>query len=159
MFFSVAVLGWLTGADGVGVLLEDEDGFLNYNYFVLFQTFCLFTGQIIMLTQIQALIHMLTGRMQLGIIAYILPCLACLITCSLFDRMRNMYIPYNWGMILRTSLFSPAFDYEDSGEALPRCATNMDAALAAEIGVSILLAGSSLLLARKVRISEREVKE
>ena len=159
MFCSVAVLGWLTGADGIGVLLEDEDGFLTSNYLVLLQTFGLFTGQVIMLTQLQALIHMLTGRMQLGIISYILPCIACLITCSIFDRLGNVYVPYNWGMILRSSLFSPVFDYEESGEISLLCATNTNAALAAEIGVSGLLAGSSLLLARKVRISEREVKE
>ena len=159
MFFSVAVLGWLTGASGFGVLMEDEDGFLTSNWLVLLQTFGLFTGQIIMLTQIQALIHMLTGRMQLGIIAYILPCLACLITCSIFDRLGNVYVPYNWGMILRSSLFSPTFDYEESGEISPLCATNANAAMVAEIGVSVLLAGTSMLVARKVKISEREVKE
>ncbi len=159
MFCSVAIFGWLTGADGIGVLLEDEDGFLTSNYFVLLQTFGLFTGQIIMLTQLQALIHMLTGRMQLGIISYILPCIACLITFSVFDRLRNIYVPYNWGMILRSSIFSPAFDYEESGEISPLCATNVNGALGAQAGVSIILAGISVLAARIVKISEREVKE
>ena len=73
--------------------------------------------------------------------------------------LRNIYVPYNWGMILRSSIFSPAFDYEESGEISPLCATNVNGALGAQAGVSIILAGISVLAARIVKISEREVKE
>ncbi|MEG2434561.1 MAG: hypothetical protein RSB25_23245 [Acinetobacter sp.] len=158
MFASVTVLGLCTGVSRFGVLLEDADGFLTSNDLVLLQTFGLFAGQIIMLIQLQALVHMATGRLQLGVIAYILPCIACLISFSVFDRTGNVYVPYNWGMILRSDIFSPAFMYVADGETSPLCVTGVTAAMSAQLGLSLALTGLSMLIAKKVKLSEREVK-
>ena len=159
MFLSVAALGWLTGADGFAVLLEDADGFLTPHYLVLLQCFCLFTGQIIMLTQLQALVHLAFGRMQLGVIAYLLPCIACLISYSVFDRMGNAFVPYNWGMILRSDIFSPSVMVIDNGETSPLCTIHVGASMCAQAGLAILLSGIGMLLSRVIKIAEREVKE
>lgn len=158
MFFSVAFVGVLTGARGFALFLPDADGFMVKNYLIILKLFLLFFGQVLMLTQFQAVVHLISGRMQIGILAYILPFIASLISYSIFDRAINESIPYNWGILVRTDLFSPSFMLLENGEHAKLCAIPYGQALIKQAIAVMIIFSFSAVIIKAINITEREVK-
>ncbi len=158
MFASVAVFGFLSGARGLAVYMPDADGFMVENYMILLQLFALLFAQILMLTQLQALVHLVSGRMQIGILAYALPLIVCLISYSIFDRPINKHIPYNWGMLMRTTIFSPSDMPVEEGGFIELCAIPYHLALIKQLIVLLVLSPLNMLVIRAINIAQREVK-
>lgn len=158
MFASVALLALLSGSREWGVLMEDADGFLSPTYFILLQCFVIFAEQVLMLCLFQAFVHLATGRMQLGVIAYVLPYIACLIAFSVFDRTINIYVPYNWGMLLRSNLFYLGNTVVEDVD-FSSIATQIPMAFWGQLGISALFIGLGLGYARVFNFAQREVKE
>lgn len=158
MFASVALLALLSGSQELGVMMEDADGFLSPTYFILLQCFVFFACQVLMLCLLQALVHLATGRMQLGVIAYVLPCIACLIAFSVFDKTINIYVPYNWGMLLRSELFYRGNTVVEDVD-FSSIATQIPMAFWGQLGISTLLIGLGLGYAKLFNFAQREGKE
>ena len=104
MFITVTLCAYAFGAKTFSVFLENQDGFMVANQSIIFLTFFLFLTHVFMLTQFQILLHFTTGDMQIGIMAYLIPLLSSLIMCSNIEQIWNVWIPYNWGMVQRSSL-------------------------------------------------------
>ena len=74
-----------------------------------------------------------------GIIAYLLPVIAQLLTCSNIEVTRNIWAPANWGMIFRTSVFCINGYTMADGEWLDLCAIQpLNAILAQLLGIMML---------------------
>lgn len=158
MFLSVTVVAYILGADGLAIYVEDSDGFLSADVGILGTLFFIFLGQVIMLTQFQMLVHLLSGSMQLAVLSYIMPLIVSLIFFSLFDRANNINSPYNWGMLLRTELFSPQF-MEGDGEPFPLASTPMNMALRNEYLAALGLFVINMVAVKPLKITQRQLRD
>ena len=156
MFLSVMVAGGLLGADGIAIYIEDSDGFATKNVVILLTLFVIFLGQVLMLTQLQMLVHLVSGSMQLAVLSYIMPLIVSLIFFSLFDRAVNIHSPYNWGMLLRTELFSPQF-MEGDGEPFPLASIPLNMALRNEYMAALGLFILNLLCIKPLKVTQRQL--
>ena len=102
--------------------MTDADGFTVPGENILLTLFLQFGLQVIMLTQLQVLFHAMLHEVRAGIIAYLLPVIAQLLTCSNIEVTRNIWAPANWGMIFRTSIFCTNGYIMADGEWLGLCA-------------------------------------
>ena len=121
MFLWTMVLGWLRGAKGMQVYVTDADGFRTAGNGVLPTMFVQFLLQVIMWTQLQMLIHLIFVDMRAGIIAFLLPLVAMLVSASNIEVMGNMWIPVNWGMVFRTEIFCSSGYMLEGGEWMSLC--------------------------------------
>lgn len=156
MFLSVMVAGGLLGADGIAIYIESSDGFAVEDVTVLWTLFIIFLGQVIMLTQLQMLVHLVSGSMQLAVLSYMMPLIASLMLFSLFDRAVNINSPYNWGMLLRTNLFSPEF-MAGEGEPFALASIPLNTALRNEYMAALGLFAINLLAVHPLKITQRQL--
>lgn len=160
MFLSTALFAWLVGARGLSVTLQDAEGFLSYETRPLWLMFLLVAGQALMLTQLQCIVHMISGSMVLGAACYLLPMIGCLIHYSLFDHPAHMNNPYNWGMLLKTLEFG---EVETFGviEGVPDRSNFLlpGESILKEFLVFLSLFGLSSQLIRPIPVSERACKQ
>ena len=155
MFATVIVASVFTGVDHFGIWMPDADGFPIENSMVLFQLFHIFTWQLLMLTQIQLFFHVISNHSHIGFLAHLLPLLFVMISYSIFDRTQNVLVPYQWGIILRSELFSPSYMLGAEGTRISLCATDLSLCLYGQMIVTILLGGLNGVLGRFIKFQER----
>ena len=105
MLMATTLAAYAAGAQGFAVFGEDAQGFSVLRTDIVWMAMILFTGHVLMLTQLQILVHSISNDMRLGILCYIVPVVLSAMMASNVDYLWNEHIPYNWGMILRTDLF------------------------------------------------------
>jgi len=158
MFLTAVVYGLLTGHTGFGVIMEDTDGFPFRDSFVVFRLFVIFTLHLLMISQVQIFFHVLTNRAQAGFIAFLLPLIYCVITYSIFDRSFNEMVPYNWGMILRSEIFSSSYMQSESGKQIPLCAIPVRTEMLGQAALWLGGGCMNMLLGKWIRFTEREIR-
>ena len=139
MFLWTACIGWMLGARGFWVYVTDADGFTVPGENILLTLFLQFGLQVIMLTQLQVLFHAMLHEVRAGIIAYLLPVIAQLLTCSNIEVTRNIWAPANWGMIFRTSIFCTNGYIMADGEWLDLCAIQPLKAILAQLLCTLMI--------------------
>lgn len=155
MFLSVIVFGLCTGSVGMGIVMEDADGFPVRNTLVLLKLFHIFTWQALLLSQVQWFFHAVSNQMHIGLIANLLPLLMVMVSFSYFDRDYFVYIPYHWGMIQRSELFSPSFMPDDLGGQIPLNAINMNLCMGGQMLLVAMLGALNVTLSRVIKFTER----
>ena len=155
MFATVIVLGVVTHASGFGIWMADEDGFPVLSSGAIFLLFHIFVWQLLFLTQIQIFFHAVSNQNYIGFIAHLLPLLFVMISFSIFDRPHNVNIPYHWGMILRSELFSQSSMLSDNGGEIPLCAIDLRCCVYGQMLLTIVLGGINSLLGKVIKFQER----
>lgn len=155
MFATVIVIGVATRASGFGIWMADDEGFPVLNSGVIFQLFHIFTWQLLFLTQIQIFFHAVSNQNHIGFIAHLLPLLFVMISFSIFDRPHNVNIPYHWGMILRSELFSPSWMLSDNDGKIPLCAIGLSRCVYGQALLTLALGGVNSLLGKIIKFQER----
>ena len=155
LFATVIVIGVVTRASGFGIWMADEDGFPVLNSGVVFLLFHIFVWQLLFLTQIQIFFHAVSNQNYIGFIAHLLPLLWVMISFSIFDRPHNVNIPYHWGMILRSGLFSPSSMLSDDGGEIPLCAIDLRYCVYGQMVLTTVLGSMNSLLGKVIRFQER----
>jgi len=158
MFLSVLVAGLVMGARGVAVYRQGAEGFVSANTSVLWALFYVFLFQALVLSLMQTAVHLLTGSMQAGALAFLLPMMVCLLLYADFDRPRNGEVLFNWGMLARSELFSPALELTGEGEPLPLAAVPVQKALWGLFAWAAGLFLACTQLVRLVRVGERDLR-
>lgn len=139
MFVVVVLVGWLAGARGFDIFITDADGFSVPGQGILSTMALQFSLQVLMLTQLQILLHAIFRDAKAGIIAYLVSLLAQLVACSNIEQTRNIWMPANWGMIARTNYFCiSGYAYGD-GLWMELCAIEPAKAVIAQLLVILLL--------------------
>jgi hypothetical protein len=139
MFVWTLCIGWLAGARGFTVYITDADGFAvpgNGTLAILFAQFAL---QVMMLTQLQVLFHAAFRDMKAGVVAYLVPLLGQLVACSNVENISNIWMPANWGMISRTSVYCVSGYTMSDGEWMDLCAIEPYKAIIAQVLAIMLL--------------------
>lgn len=125
MAATTALVAYATGAQGFAVYGEDSDGFSVQRTDVIWMALALFTCHVLMLTQLQILIHVVSNDMRVAVLCYIVPVVALLVMMSNVDHVANMWNPYSWGMLLRTNIFAGNGYFFETGDGLnewlPQC--------------------------------------
>lgn len=155
MFMTTMIVAVLAGAEGFGIWMADADGFPMQNTDVILKLFHTFTWQVLFLTQIQILFQTISNRPHIGFIAHLLPLLYVMVMMSIFDRPTNAYIPYQWGILLRSELFSPQYMLTDTGESISLCAVDINFCLFGQIVVTGIVGIINCLLYKVVPFKER----
>ncbi|NLE24591.1 MAG: hypothetical protein GX625_04490 [Clostridiaceae bacterium] len=155
MFATVILISFLAGGQGLGVYIENADGFLTYNASVFWVLLIQFIGYVIMLSQFQLLIQYITNSSTAGMIAVLLPVTITMIMYSGVYRIApNMYIPFNWGMILRSELFSPKIETVDNA-IYPLCSLPLPGTIVMEFVTAFVIFLSHNIVARFLKNSQR----
>lgn len=155
MFTTVMVASVFTGADQFGIWMADADGFPIQNNTVIFQLFHIFTWQMLMLTQLQLFFHVVFNQPHMGFLAHLLPLLVVMISYSIFDRDANVFVPYQWGIILRSELFSPTYMLGAGNEKISLCAVNLNLCMYGQIVVTVILGAVNVSLGKLIKFQER----
>lgn len=155
MFICVTLAALLAGGRELSVYMENEDGFITASASVTPLLLVLFAGHLVMLSQLQALIHFTFKSSNAGMIAVILPVIVTMLLYSgIYRPNPNLYIPFNWGMILRSELFSPLTETVGS-ETYPLCALAMPGVLFWQGALTALLFSLSAAAAGLIRHAQR----
>ncbi len=155
MFATVIVIGAVTQASGFGLWMADEEGFPVLKSGVVFLLFHIFVWQLLFLTQIQIFFHAISDQNYMGFIAHLLPLLLVMISFSIFDRPHNVNIPYHWGMLLRSELFSPPSMLSDDGGEIPLCAIKLHYCVYGQMLLTVALGGVNSMLGKVIHFQER----
>jgi len=84
--------------------------------------------------------------------------MVCLLLYADFDRPRNGEVLFNWGMLARSELFSPALELTGEGEPLPLAAVPVQKALWGLFAWAAGLFLACTQLVRLVRVGERDLR-
>lgn len=155
MYSAVAIAGLIAGGRGVSVYRTDSSGFSVATTEVLWIGLIVFILQVIMLTQLQVLVHLVSGNAQLGMLSYVVPLVTSLIAFSGFDKLNNMQLPWNWGILMRSSIFSPPMMEVADHSPIPLCSIPIDRAILQQIIVVVMLFLLNIKLFNVVNITER----
>ena len=155
MYSAVAIAGLIAGGRGVSVYRTDSSGFSVATTEVLWIGLIVFILQVIMLTQLQVLVHLVSGNAQLGMLSYVVPLVTSLIAFSSFDKLNNMQLPWNWGILMRSSIFSPPMMEVADHSPIPLCSIPIDRAILQQIIVVVMLFLLNIKLFNVVNITER----
>jgi hypothetical protein len=103
--------GFLWGARDMGAQISTMDGLYADAWPYAMLAFLLLTANMIMLSQWQMLVHLLTGSVVAATAAFLLPILWGLYAASnTYLSSAPLYNPINWGMLYRSNLFAqPGF--------------------------------------------------
>lgn len=127
---------------------------------IVWMAMILFAGHVLMLTQLQILVHSISNDMRLGILCYIVPVVLSAMMASNVDLLWNEHIPYNWGMVLRTDLFSISGYYiEDMNgltKWLPQCCLPLEKAVGYQIMAATALFAINHIVMRLLNITSRK---
>lgn len=155
MFLTTMIIAVVAGADGFGIWMADADGFPCQNSVIILELFHTFTWQVLFLTQIQVLFHAISNHPHVGFVAHLLPLLYVMVMMSIFDRPINANIPYQWGILLRSELFSPQYMSTDMGESIELCSVDIDLCLYGQIVVTGIGGVINAMLFKVVPFKER----
>lgn len=73
MLMATTLAAYAAGAQGFAVFGEDAQGFSVLRTDIVWMAMILFAGHVLMLTQLQILVHSISNDMRLGILCYIVP--------------------------------------------------------------------------------------
>ena len=155
MFLTVMIIGLCTGSIGLGIRMTDADGFPVWDTLVLLKLFHVFTWQALLLAQVQWFFHAASNQMHIGLIVNLLPLLMAMVSFSYFDRDGFTHIPYHWGMIQRSELFSPTFMPDDQGGQIPLNAVSMNLCMYGQMLLVAVLGAWNVMLSHIIKFSER----
>jgi hypothetical protein len=156
MFIWSILLSFFFGGRGLQVYMADTDGFMIANYRVIPTMFFQFLLHVIMLTQVQVLFHLVFMDMRAGVIAYLLPIASLLVACSNVEAIRNIWVPVNWGMIVRSELFCTNGYFIGEGEWLDLCSVTTINAVISQILLIIFFFTLHRLLVRLAPITTKK---
>ena len=160
MLMATTLAAYAAGAQGFAVFGEDAQGFSVLRTDIVWMAMILFAGHVLMLTQLQILVHSISNDMRLGILCYIVPVVLSAMMASNVDLLWNEHIPYNWGMVLRTDLFSISGYYiEDMNgltKWLPQCCLPLEKAVGYQIMAATALFAINHIVMRLLNITSRK---
>ena len=160
MLMATTLAAYAAGAQGFAVFGEDAQGFSVLRTDIVWMAMILFAGHVLMLTQLQILVHSISNDMRLGILCYIVPVVLSAMMASNVDLLWNEHIPYNWGMILRTDLCSiNGYYIEDMNgltEWLPQCCLPLEKAVGYQIMAATALFAINHIVMRLLNITSRK---
>ena len=160
MVATTALVAYATGAKGFSVYGEDTNGFSVQRSDVIWMAIALFTVHIMMLTQLQILVHVVSNDMRLAVLFYMIPVVAFLVMMSNVDHMANELNPYSWGMILRTGIFARNgyFISVNDGidEWLPQCSLRFGNVLWWQALLCIVTYGITTMIVPLTKITSRK---
>lgn len=160
MLMATTLASYAAGARGFAVYGEDADGFSVLRADIVWMTMILFTCHVLMLAQLQIFVHSVSNDARLGILFTIVPVVLSAMMASNVDHLFNEHVPYNWGMILRTNLFSSSgYNMEDMNgftQWLPQCCIPLKKAMGCQILAAAALFAVNHVAMRFLNITGRK---